>query len=310
MQAPGSEAAAIADSVTGIAAISPSLAERSAAYFELAKPRVLMMVLITTLAGFYMGTGGPPGFAAALRLVIGTALAAGGTLALNQYIERGTDALMDRTRHRPIPSGRLRPMEAAIFGTVTIVGGIFYLWVCVNPLSAIVTGTITAAYLGAYTPMKRLTWLCHAAGAVPGALPPVIGWAAARNGVGGEALVLFAIMFLWQLPHSLSIARLYQRDYARAGTRMLPKAGCYGDPANSLMVAATSALLVVGMLPTLMRFAGLAYVAVALVLGAMMLFQCLQLVMVGTTIAAAQRVMRLSLVYLPAILLVMVLDKV
>ncbi len=310
MQAPGFQAAAIADGVTSVAVVSPSLLERSAAYFELAKPRVLTMVLITTLAGFYMGSGDQFEVSLALKLVIGTGLAAGGTLALNQYIERGTDALMDRTRHRPIPSGRLRPIEAVIFGAIIAVGGISYLWINVNPLSAIVTGAITVLYLGAYTPMKRFTWLCHAIGAVPGALPPVIGWAAARNGVDGEALVLFAIMFLWQLPHSLSIARLYQRDYARAGIRMLPEAGRYGDPANSLMIAATSALLVVGTLPALMRFAGLAYVPVALVLGSATLFQCLRLVLGGTTIAAAQRVMKVSLLYLPAILLVMVLDKV
>ncbi len=288
---------------------APSVGEYATAYFELAKPRVLTMVLITTLAGFYMGSGEQFGFAQALKLGIGTALAAGGTLALNEYTERGTDARMERTRHRPLPSGRLRPIEALIFGVVTAVAGIFYLWVEVNPLSAIVTGAIAALYLGAYTPMKRITWLCHLIGAVPGALPPVIGWAAARNGLGGEPLVLFAIMFLWQVPHSLSIARLYQRDYARAGIRMLPQPGRYGDPANSLMIAAAAALLVVGMLPALMRFAGLLYLPVAIVLGVVMLFQCVGLVAGGATVGAAQRVMKLSLLYLPAVLLVMVLDK-
>ena len=164
---------------------------------------------------------------------------------------------MDRTRHRPLPSGRLRPIDALIFGVVTALAGILFLWVKVNPLSAIVTGAIAALYLGAYTPMKRVTWLCHVIGAVPGALPPVIGWAAARNGLGGEPLILFAIMFLWQLPHSLSIARLYQRDYARAGIHMLPERGRYGDPANSVTIAAALALLLVGLLPALMKFAGL-----------------------------------------------------
>ncbi|MGA8570790.1 MAG: heme o synthase [Candidatus Binataceae bacterium] len=285
------------------------MSEYAAAYFELAKPRVLTMVLVTTLAGFYMGSDEQFGFAPALRIIVGTALAAGGTLALNEYAERDTDARMERTRHRPLPSGRLRPIEALIFGVVTAVAGIFYLWVEVNPLSAMVTAAITALYLGAYTPMKRITWLCHVIGAVPGALPPVIGWAAARNGLGGEPLVLFAIMFLWQLPHSLSIARLYQRDYARAGIRMLPQPGRYSDPANLLMIAAAAALLVVGMLPALMKFAGLFYVPVALVLGAVLLFHCLRLVLERPTIAAAQRVMKVSLVYLPVVLLAMVLDK-
>ncbi len=288
---------------------APTVSEYAAAYFELAKPRVLTMVLVTTLAGFYMGSDEQFGFAPALRIIVGTALAAGGTLALNEYAERDTDARMERTRHRPLPSGRLRPIEALIFGVVTAVAGIFYLWVEVNPLSAMVTAAITALYLGAYTPMKRITWLCHVIGAVPGALPPVIGWAAARNALGGEPLVLFAIMFLWQLPHSLSIARLYQRDYARAGIRMLPQPGRYSDPANLLMIAAAAALLVVGMLPALMRFAGLFYVPVALVLGAVLLFHCLRLVLERPTIAAAQRVMKFSLLYLPVVLLVMVVDK-
>jgi len=289
---------------------APSVSEYATAYFELAKPRVLTMVLITTLAGFYMGSGERFGFVLALNVIIGTALAAGGTLALNEYTERDTDARMERTRHRPLPSGRLRPIDALIFGVVTAVAGILYLWAKVNPLSAIVTGTVAALYLGAYTPMKRFTWLCHVIGAVPGALPPVIGWAAARNGLGGEPLVLFAIMFLWQLPHSLSIARLYQRDYACAGIHMLPEPGRYGDPANSLTIAAASALLVVGMLPALMRFAGLFYLSVAIVLGAVLLFHCLRLVLGGPTSAAAQRVMKVSLVYLPVVLLAMVLDKV
>ncbi len=289
---------------------APSVSEYAAAYFELAKPRVLTMVLITTLAGFYMGSGEQFGFVLALNLVIGTALAAGGTLALNEYAERDTDARMDRTRHRPLPSGRLRPIDALMFGVVTALAGILYLWLKVNPLSAMVTGAIAALYLGAYTPMKRVIWLCHVIGAVPGALPPVIGWAAARNGLGGEPLILFAIMFLWQLPHSLSIARLYQRDYARAGIHMLPERGRYGDPANLLTVAAALALLVVGLMPALMRFAGLLYVPVAVVLGAVLLFRCLQLVLGGSTSAAAQRVMKVSLAYLPVVLLAMVLDKV
>lgn len=143
--------ATTAEEVTQRAASSVS--EYAAAYFELAKPRVLTMVLITTLAGFYMGSDERFGFAPALRVIVGTALAAGGTLALNEYTERDTDARMERTRHRPLPSGRLQPMEALIFGLATGAAGIFYLWVEVNPLSAIVTGAITALYLGAYTPM-------------------------------------------------------------------------------------------------------------------------------------------------------------
>jgi protoheme IX farnesyltransferase len=170
---------------------------RAAGYYELTKPRVLTMVLITTLAGFYMGSGAEFDYAIALKVLVGTALAAGGTLALNEFFERDTDAKMDRTRGRPLPSGRLLPFEALIFGLAIVVVGIAYLWNAVNPLAALVTSAITVSYLGAYTPMKRYSWICHIVGAVPGALPPVIGWAAARDSLAAEPFVLFGIMFFW-----------------------------------------------------------------------------------------------------------------
>lgn len=288
----------------------PSVHARTAGYVELTKPRVLAMVLITALAGFYMGSGADFDFGLALKVMLGTALAAGGTLALNQYIERETDAMMDRTRNRPLPAGKLKPIEALIFGLLAAVAGCAYLWCEVNPLSAIVTSAITLLYLGAYTPMKRLTWLCQVVGAIPGALPPVIGWAAARNSLAAEPAVLFAIMFFWQLPHSLSIARLYQKDYARAGLNLLPGDRPYGNPANILMIAASMVLLAVGSLPTLMGFAGMIYLPVALLLGGAMLVYGLKLLRASATAASARRVMMVSLFYLPIVLLVMVLDKV
>jgi len=283
---------------------------RIAAYYELTKPRVLTMVLITALAGLYMGSGAEFEFAVALKVMMGTALAAGGTLALNQYFERDTDAKMQRTQNRPVPSGRLRPLEALGFGLITTVAGIAYLWNAVNPLSAGVTGAITVLYLAAYTPMKRYSWFCHVVGAVPGALPPLIGWAAARDSLGSEPLVLFGIMFLWQLPHSLSIARIYQSDYARAGIRLLPKDRLYGNPANILMLAATVVLVGFGTLPTWMGFAGRLYLPFAAILGALMLYSSIASVRAAAGAAAARRVMMFSLIYLPAVLLVMVLDKV
>jgi len=191
-------------------------------YFELTKPRVVLMVLVTTLAGFYLG--GRTGFdvTLALNLLAGTALAAGGTLALNQYVERDTDAMMDRTRHRPLPDMRMRPAEALTFGVIATAGGLVYLVLATNILCAAVTAAITIVYLGAYTPLKRYTWMCNLVGAIPGALPPVAGWAAARGGLSWEPAVLFAIMFLWQLPHTFAVARLYRTDYARAGIHLLP----------------------------------------------------------------------------------------
>jgi len=288
----------------------PTFYSRAAAYFELTKPRVLLMVLITTLAGFYLGDGAAFDFIVALKTLAGTALAAGGTLALNEYIEREFDAKMNRTRNRPLPSGRLRPLEALVFGLVISVVGVAYLWFAVNPLTAIITGSITALYLGAYTPMKRYSWMCHVIGAVPGALPPLIGWAAARNSLADEPFILFGIMFLWQLPHSLSIARLYQQDYARAGMYLMPGDRAYGNPANIVMIAATIVLVAFGTLPTVMGFAGMIYLSIAIVLGLLMLAYTLTLARTPTTDDDARRVMRVSLIYLPLVLLVMVLDKV
>ena len=190
-------------------------------YFELTKPRVVLMVLVTTLAGFYLG--GRTGFdlTLALNLLAGTALAAGGTLALNQYVERDIDAIMERTRRRPLPDLRMRPAEALTFGVIATAGGLIYLTLATNLLCAAVTVAITIVYLGVYTPLKRYTWLCNIIGAIPGALPPVAGWAAARGNLGWEPIVLFAIMFLWQLPHTMAVARLYR---TRLRTRGHPPA--------------------------------------------------------------------------------------
>jgi protoheme IX farnesyltransferase len=267
------------------------------------------MILITALAGFYMGSGAQFDFVLALKVLLGTALAAGGTLALNQYLERDFDAMMHRTRTRPLPSGRLQPRGALAFGIATGLAGIIYLYAAVNPLSACVTSLISLLYLGGYTPMKRLTWLCHMVGGIPGALPPVIGWAAARGTLSIEAFVLFGIMLLWQLPHSLSIARIYHADYARAGLSLLPLDSPGGNPVNAVMITATGLLVGFGTVPTWMGFAGRFYLAVALMLGLWMLYLAIRLVRGDKTADAARKVMLVSLVYLPSVLLMMVLDK-
>jgi len=282
---------------------------RAAAYFELTKPRVVTMILITALAGFYMGSGAQFDCVLALKMLCGTALAAGGTLALNQYLERDFDAMMHRTCTRPLPSGRLQPCEALAFGLAIALAGIMYLYAAVNPLSALVTSAISLLYLGGYTPMKRFTWLCHMVGGVPGALPPVIGWTAARGTLGPEPFVLFGIMLLWQLPHSLSIARIYQADYARAGLSLLPLERPGGNPVNAVMVTAAGLLVGFGTVPTWMGFAGWAYMVVALMLGLWMLYRAIRLMCGDKTAAAARNVMLVSLVYLPTVLLMMVLDK-
>jgi heme o synthase len=283
---------------------------RAADYLALTKPRVVAMVLLTALVGFYLGSGGALDYRLALELLAGTALAAGGTLALNQYMERDIDALMHRTRMRPLPAGRLGPGQALTFGAAATVAGIIFLAAMVNPLASAVVATITITYLFGYTPLKRVSWVCDFAGAIPGALPPVAGWAAARGRIGAEPMILFAIMYLWQLPHTFAIARLYQEDYARAGIRLLPADGAGGAGFGALIVGNCIALIVVAALPAVMGFAGVTYLVVAGALGLGFLFFAIRLATAPTLAAAARRVVLASVVYLPFVLLALALDRV
>ncbi|HEX6174229.1 MAG TPA: heme o synthase, partial [Candidatus Binatia bacterium] len=238
---------------------------RVADFCELAKPRVVLMVLITAFVGFYVGSADVPDYSQLMKMLVGTALAAGGTLALNQLIERRSDALMTRTRHRPIPDGRVTATEAFWFGLAVTLAGLAYLAIAVNLISAGITALITVTYLLFYTPMKRKSPLCLIVGAVPGALPPVIGWVAARGTLDVDAWVLFAILFLWQVPHTLAIAWLYREDYAKAGIQFLPVIEPGGSSANRQIISHCAALLAVSLLPTLLGLAGAVYFMVAFV---------------------------------------------
>lgn len=278
-------------------------------FVELTKPRVVTMVLVTTLVGFYLGSWGTPDWPLLAATLVGTALAAGGTLALNQYIERAADARMRRTLARPLPSGRLQPLDALLFGAVITAAGLLVLTLLVNPLSGLVTATTVVTYLGLYTPMKRTTPLCGVVGAVPGALPPVTGWVAATGGFGAGAWALFAILFLWQLPHSLAIAQLYATDYARAGFRLLPIVDRDGHSTERQIVINSLALLAVGLAPTLLGLAGVLYFAVALVLGISFLAVGIASALHPSEVSA-RRVMLASLIYLPTLLAVLAWDKV
>ena len=282
---------------------------RALDYLELTKPRVVVMILVTTLVGFYLGSQREPDYLCLIFTLTGTALAAGGTLALNQFIEREADAKMQRTRMRPLPDGRLQPIDALVFGALITATGLGYLALMVNPLSALVTATIVVSYLFAYTPLKKKTSLCSIVGAIPGALPPVIGWAAARETLSLEAWILFAIMFLWQMPHSLAIGWLYRNDYARAGFRLLPVIDPDGKSTGRQIVSNCFALLAVGLLPTLVGFAGSTYFFCALALGSIFLWYGVSLAL-SCSQAAARRLLFASLVYLPVLLAVMAFDKV
>jgi protoheme IX farnesyltransferase len=282
---------------------------RAVDYVELAKPRIVVMVLVTAFVGFYVGSERVPNYLRLLAMLFGTALAAAGTLALNQFLERDTDAMMERTCHRPIPDGRLVPREACWFGILLTAAGLAYLALAVNFISAWVTALITFSYLLLYTPMKRRSSLCVLVGAIPGALPPVIGWVAARGSVELDAWVLFAIMFLWQVPHTLAIARLYRDDYAKAGIQFLPVIEPDGASTNRQVISHCAALLAVSLLPTLLGLAGPVYFFVAFFLGVGFLASGVRLAM-ESTLPRARKLLFASLIYLPALLLVMALDRV
>ena len=298
------------NSSTGAASIATTAASRRAVdFYELTKPRIVLMVLITAFVGYYAGSGSLPDYLHLLQMLIGTALAAGGTLTLNQFLERDTDAMMDRTRRRPLPDGRLHPNDALWFGIVLTCAGLGYLALTVNILSGLVAATISLSYLLAYTPMKRMSSLCVPVGAVPGALPPVIGWVAARGELSIDAWVLFAIMFLWQVPHTLAIAYLYRDDFAKAGIQYLPVIEPDGESTNRQIIVHCAALLAVSLLPTLIGLAGAVYFFTAFVLGIGFLASGVSLVMTPAR-AGARRLLFASLIYLPALLLVMALDRV
>ncbi|MBZ0170617.1 MAG: heme o synthase [Kofleriaceae bacterium] len=273
------------------------------------KPRILLMVLLTILAGFYLGVRSTPDYVVLLQVLAGTALAAGGTLALNQFLERDLDARMARTLLRPLPSGRLQPVEVLLFGVVLVVSGLLYLAIAVNVVSGLAAAVTAGSYLLLYTPMKRKTAWCLIVGAVPGALPPVIGWAAATGRFDIEAWVLFAILYVWQLPHTLAIAMQYREDFARAGIRLLPEIDPDDHMTKWRIICDCLVLLAVSLLPTLIGFAGALYCLGALALGIGMLGCGIALVR-RRTATDARRLVLASLVYLPALLLLMVLDRV
>jgi protoheme IX farnesyltransferase len=282
---------------------------RAVDFLMLTKPRVVLMVLATTLVGFYLGSTEPMNGLRLLQTLLGTALAAGGTIALNQYLERDGDALMERTRRRALPDGRLEPTEALVFGVAITGGGLATLVLTVGTLTALVTALTVWSYLLLYTPLKRRTSLCTIPGAVAGALPPVAGWVAARGEFSLGALVLFAILFLWQIPHSLAIGWVYREDYAGAGIRLLPVVEPDGSSTGRQIVNSCLALLAVGLLPTLIGVTGWVYFLGALVLG-FGLLGCGVVLAISRSVVNARRLVFASLVYLPVLLVLMALNKV
>jgi heme o synthase len=274
----------------------------------LAKPRVLLMVLVTTLAGYDAAGKGAPDYPRMLHLLVGTVLAAGGTLALNQWWERDLDARMARTRARPLPDGRLQPWEGLLWGAGLCLSGVAYLAAMVGAAVAWLTAATAVLYLFVYTPLKQRTALCTLVGAVPGALPPVTGWVAASNEMTLGAWVLFAVLFLWQLPHTLAIARVYCDDYARAGVRVLPGLDPEGPATERQIVLASVALLAVSLMPSVMSWTGAVYLAGALGMG-LALVACAVGQLREPSARAARQVVWASLLYLPLLLCLLAIDK-
>jgi len=284
------------------------LVRRLADYLALTKPGVVVMVLVTTAVGYYLGSAAPSALLPLLRHLAGTALAAAGTLALNQWMERDLDARMARTRHRPLPDGRLLPAEAFALGAALLAAGLAVLALAVNGLTAALTGAIALVYLLVYTPLKPVTPLSMIAGAISGALPPVAGWAASKGQLGPGPWVLAGIMFFWQITHTLAIGHLYRQDYARAGMRILPVLDQGGGSTSLQAFNNCLALLPVGLLPTLIGLTGSVYLVLSTVLALGFLWTAARFVQ-DRSATAARRLLTASLVYLPALLAVMALDR-
>lgn len=276
---------------------------------ELTKARITLMVVVTAAAGYLLASAGAVDLLHLAHALLGTGLVAAGAGVLNQVLERDVDALMRRTADRPIPAGRIDPDAALLFGVATAVVGLGYLALAVNLLTALLGAATLAAYVFVYTPMKRVSSLATLVGAVPGAVPPMMGWAAARDSIDAGAWVLFGILFLWQLPHFLAIAWMYRADYERGGFPMLPVLDPEGSRTARQMILYAAALVPVSLLPSVLGLTGAVYFLGALALG---------LAFLGFAFAfdrarsgrAARHLLLVSVVYLPAILAVMLLDRV
>ena len=284
-----------------------SLRERVNGYYELTKPRLSFMSVVTAITG-YLAADPSRNFGVLSSLVIGTSIAAGGAAVLNQWLEREADAKMERTKHRPIPSGQILPFNALMFGLGLSIFGSYLLYAGANPLAGLLTAVTIASYVLLYTPLKKLTTWNTLIGAIPGAIPPLIGWAAAEGRVSALGWILFAVVFLWQIPHFFAIAWTYRRDYQEGGFIMLSNADENGAEVARQSFASAIALVISTLLPTILGFASLGYGAVALIAGCYILRPAWLFLNADNRDAPAQRLFMASIFYLPALLIPLVLD--
>jgi heme o synthase len=276
-------------------------------YLTLTKPEVNLLILMTTSAGYYLGGRGGFRLAGLLHTLVGTLLVASGTATLNQYLERAYDAQMRRTAQRPLVSGTVSPREALSFGLLLSVVGGLYLALTVNGLAAVLAVSTLLSYLLVYTPLKRKTPLCTLLGAIPGAMPTLIGWAGSANGLSREAWFLFAVLFLWQFPHFLAIALMYREDYSHAGFKMLPDFDADGRFTRAEIIGCTVILILVTMFPLATRVGPL-YLLTMVGAGFFFLYYGAKLA-ASATRSAAGRLVHASVIYLPIVLTVMMVYK-
>lgn len=284
---------------------------RSADYFALTKPRLNFLVVATSAAGYYLGAPAAAGGFDVLQMasaVAGTALVAGGAAVLNQVYERDTDALMRRTRKRPLPDGRVASAEATVLGLALSAAGLIMLATRANLTAATLALATLVIYLIVYTPMKRRSPLATLVGAVPGALPPLIGWTASHGSISWGGVSLFAIVFLWQIPHFMAIAWLYRDDYAKAGFPMLPVVEPDGRRTGRQAVIYALALVPVSLVPALAGVSALPYCAIALALGVAMLWLAMQFSATRND-RSARRLFFGSITYLPLLWIAMIATK-
>jgi heme o synthase len=282
---------------------------RAQDYYELTKPRMNFLVVITTMVGFYLASAGPLDWPLLVSTLLGTLLTAAGASVLNQHAEREYDALMPRTRNRPLPAGRVEPGEALLFGVLLGIAGVACLALTVNLLTAMLGAFTLLSYVLVYTPMKRYSSLNTVVGAVPGAIPPVMGFTAATGALSPQALALFGILFFWQLPHFLAIAILYRRDYCAGGFKMLP---CVDNEKLELthrqILLNGAALIPVTLVPAMLRVAGPLYFTAAVLLGLAFFSFCVSCAISGER-SDARKLFIASIIYLPVLLAVMMIDK-
>jgi protoheme IX farnesyltransferase len=277
-------------------------------FAELIKARLTLLVLLTTAVGFYLGAKGPINFIRLFHAFFGTALAASGAAALNQWWEHRLDALMHRTRTRPIPAGRMLPRDAFILGSVLALAGVVYLALACNWLSASLAAATIVIYIFAYTPLKRISTTNTLVGAIPGALPPMIGWVAATGRLDPGAWSLFAILFFWQMPHFFAIAWMYREDYARAGFEMVSKGDDTGTRSASQAVLFCMALLLACGFPAFLNIVNHLYLAFELLLNGLFILVAMRFLRTQVP-ADARKLFVASIIYLPLLLLALVLTK-